>query len=121
MSKMRYVLALCVVTIAALAAFPFIGRSSPTEGHSYQRIVIGNPPAVEKKTYKGGERASVIVWSQDSTPARLSVYDSAGKLVGRDVGQVGLTVIWYPPRDGEYKIVTESLTNKEGRGYVAYK
>jgi hypothetical protein len=83
-------------------------EASPLGGmKGYQEKVDGGTTKVFKVTFKGGERACVIVVGDHKpvVPLALKVEDSTGKLIGEDKGGRDLcAVIWYPARDGEYTI-----------------
>ena len=84
-------------------------HAAPQEGmKGFQEKVSGGSTGTFKETFKGGQRACVIVVGdhQPVVPLELKVEDAKGNLIGEDKGgrEDLRAVIWYPPRDGEYTI-----------------
>ena len=50
----------------------------------------------------------------------VTVYDAQDKVVGSDDGK-RTAVIWYPPRDGEYRIEIRGSSTEERACYIAVK
>jgi hypothetical protein len=108
MKRFGLLLAVGLVVVACPLA-----NTSPTGGQfrtsPEKRIKIGagdkwKAPAI---TFKGGERACVIV-EGDHRPVVdlfLTVYDADGKVVAEDRRGGDLcAVVWYPPVDGDYTL-----------------
>jgi hypothetical protein len=84
------------------------GQASPLNGGWAERPTVpgGQVPSFTQ-TFKGGERACVMVVGdhQPVVALRLKVEDASGNLVAEDnYGGDYCAVIWYPPRDGKYRI-----------------
>jgi hypothetical protein len=84
--------------------------------------------------FKGGERACVLVMGDHKpiVPVVLEIRDDQGRLVGRDDPAQGVSaanalgndlaaVIWYPPRDGYYRITIESHGKEYNDVYIRIK
>ncbi len=96
-----------VLTLLLIPQAPGLG-SPLTAKHSLrtQKSPEGARVAY-KESFRGGERACVIV-KGDHKPVvnlEIAVYDQKGNLVAKDNGGGDyVAAIWYPPRDGLYKI-----------------
>jgi hypothetical protein len=97
-----------LVVVASLFVSAVSGQASPVKGGMVKQAKIpGGQLASIREIFKGGERACVIVVGDHRpvVPLLLKVEDAQGNLVGEDKnGGDFCTVIWYPPRDGEYRI-----------------
>jgi hypothetical protein len=84
--------------------------------------------------FKGGERACVVVMGDHKpvVPDVLDIRDDQGRLIGRDepargvgapnaLGNDVAAVIWYPPRDGYYRITIESHGVEYNDVYIALR
>jgi hypothetical protein len=115
---------LVAVFVLALLLTPF-GNSSPLTGSFVEKPTVGPEPWSITKTFKGGERAGVLAVggrAKDSIQIQLAVYDAKGALVVEDKGSGGTaSVIWYPPRTGEYKVELTSPSKAAVKCYVAFK
>lgn len=100
------------LTVLILVALTPVGITSPTDGVSGKHVELA--PATVKvftKTFRGGERACVLAVGGQAgaaTNLQIEVRDQNNVRVGIDEGSglVGdcVAVIWYPPRDGAYRI-----------------
>ena len=118
---------LCM-SLFALAAVVPIGVSAPTIGSWSDSVDVTAQAFTTTKTFRGGERACVLVIGdhKEAAPLEVTVFDAQGatvasdktanKLVGDFVG-----VIWYPPRDGDYRIEVRSPSGALNKCYVAIK
>lgn len=75
--------------------------------------------------FKGGERACVIALASSGDDDQthtltLKVYDPQDNEVGTDRGE-RTAVIWYPPRDADYRVEIRTTASDIGRCYVAVK
>jgi hypothetical protein len=106
MAMTRLLFSLCGAL--ALFAAGMSVQASPLDGmRGFRDKVDGGTIKTFKVSYKGGERACVIVVGDHQPVVRLGlkVEDAHGKLVGEDSsGRDICAVIWYPPRDGQYTI-----------------
>jgi len=112
-----WVAALCAgVAVLALAR---LGTGAPVKGPYGVReaVRVGGAGEVGGKqtpgtvslseTFRGGQRACVLLDGDHKPPAPLSifVYDQANQLVAKDESDIDYAAaIWYPPRDGAYRI-----------------
>jgi hypothetical protein len=105
--------------LGSLEAGPITGKSvikyklEPKETKKFERI-----------TFRGKERACVIVIGEKGTPLWLFVRDQKGNLVRKDTPTRGddLAVIWYPPRDEAYTIEVQNPTeDSPNRFYIAIR
>ncbi len=84
--------------------------------------------------FKGGRRACVIVMGDHDpiVPVTLQIHDDQGNLVavdepGKNVdsskapGNDVCAVVWYPPRDGYYKITIQNTGRDWNQCWVAIK
>lgn len=102
---------MCRLAIVVLLAFPVIASSAaagPLKFYKAGRRRVEKDKALTFKwPFKGGERACVLVEGDRDPSMKISVkvYDVKTKrLVGEDTFEDFCAVIWYPPRDGEYRI-----------------
>ena len=124
---MRRILAL---TFMISLAFVPIGNGSPTDGSWGESVGIPTSPAWETtKSFRGGERACVLAigdHQQEIPNLHVAIYDKNNQLVAEDKGEntlVGdyVAVIWYPPRDGNYRIVVRNPASGINKCYIAIK
>jgi hypothetical protein len=94
-----------------------LGGAAPVEGRSAPgivRVTAFERKAISRTTFKGGERACVIV-EGDHKPVIdlvLEIHDEKGNLVARDsAGGDICAAIWYPPRTGVYTVWVENNQN----------
>lgn len=82
----------------------------------------------QSRTFRGGERAAVLAIGDHDEPGvhlHVAVFDAKGGLIAEDKGTelasdyVGL--VWYPPRDGDYRIVVRHSGADTNKIYVAIK
>jgi hypothetical protein len=97
-----------VLVALALLGGVMVVQGSPLGGGGAMPVKAsgGETQRITAK-FKGGERACVIVIGDHKpvVPLQLKVEDGSGNLIGEDKnGGDFCAVIWYPPRDGEYKI-----------------
>ena len=123
---MRHVVPLVLLSLLALVP---VGVSSPVDGSSTSKHDVGPSPWTTTRSFRGGERATVLAFSLKHEPVvnlHLLIYDAKGNLVAEDkasnnlVGDyVGAT--WYPPRTGEYKIELRNPSGASVPCYIAIK
>jgi hypothetical protein len=117
---------LFLTLFALLAAVPF-GVGSPTTGTVSDYFDVGATAWTTTKTFAAGERACVMAIGDHKETVNLEVNiyqkdtliasDKTGNtLVGDFVG-----VIWYPPRDGEYRIEVRTSGTRTNKCYIAIK
>lgn len=106
---MRRTLSLCA--LALLAVVPF-GRSAPLDGPEWTRQRIAQGGTLELvRAFAGGQRATVIAIGDHRPVVNLTitVYDARDNVVARDEGSgpAGdfVAAVWYPPREGRYRVV----------------
>jgi hypothetical protein len=100
----------CLAAALSLAAACLV-RGGPVSGSAWLKKIEAPPHRSWSvgTTFKGGERATVIVSGTGASYLGLYVYDEDGNCVARDdLGDKGvrddLTVVWYPPRTAPYRI-----------------
>jgi hypothetical protein len=109
---MRYFFALVLL---CFAVYVTDGTGAPVDGAWADKISVGAEPWKQLKRYRAGERASVQIVNIKDTPIStlkdliVTVFDPKGTMVAQDKGnrQEGgnfLAVLWYPPREGEYRV-----------------
>ena len=119
---------LILVFLVSLALAP-IGIGSPTDGSWADRKAVPAADVLKiSKSFRGGERACVLALGGQKEVAnlRLEIYDPNGILVAEDKGNNSLTgdfvaVIWYPPRDGKYRIELHNPGAIANLCYIAIK
>lgn len=98
------------VCLGFCALTPF-GVAGPVEGVTAGFFDIPAEGLTVTKRFRGGERASVQVKGDHKSPTivHITVHDAKNNLVAEDKGRelpVGdmASVIWYPPREAEYRV-----------------
>jgi len=117
-----------LAVLAFISLVPF-GVSSPIDGTYGEKNDIGSQPWRTTRTFRGGERASVLALGARPDEEfvgklHIKVFDAKGNLVAEDSGNSNLAgdfvgVVWYPPRTGEYRIEVHSA--KANEVYIAVK
>ena len=124
---MRRILALAFFCSMALAPF---GVSSPIDGSFSDGEPLSPGKAYQRtKIFRAGERACVLAIGDTKTAVvnlEVYVFDQKGNLVASDKGGETLAgdficVIWYPPRDGEYRIEVRNPSAFVKSCYIAVK
>lgn len=126
---MRRILALaffCSLTLTPIG----IGVGAPITGSFSDEKSLNSAQVWQKtKTFRAGERACVLVIGDYKTAAaniEIYVFDRNNVLVASDKGSDALVgdfvcVIWYPPRDGEYRIEVRNPSAFAKTCYIAVK
>lgn len=125
---MRLGFFLSAFALIAFSALTPVTLSSPIDGIFAQKVDVPAEGLTILKRFRGGERASVQVIGDHKSPATVSitVHDEKQNVVaeekGRDnpVGDIS-AVIWYPPRDGEYRITIRNSDARPARYFVAIR
>lgn len=115
-----------LLTAVAILGAANLALSSPITGArsiSKERVEkLSEHMIVER--FRGGERACVIVRG-DHDPVvdiELHVLDEKGQTVAKDIGGGDLVaVVWYPPRDANYRIRIVNHGQVENYLYVTLK
>ena len=122
---MRHILMLALV---ACLAFAPIGVGSPIDGSTALDGELKDDVWSTARMFRGGQRASVIVIGSRENAANieLTVRDAKGKLIVEDKANGGLAgtivaVLWYPPRDAEYRIEVRQPGAQNREFYCAIK
>ena len=124
---MRRILALAFFCSMALVP---IGVGAPIDGSFSDGEALGPGKVYQRtKTFRAGERACVLAIGDTKSAVvnlEVSVFDQKDKLVASDKGTdtlVGdfICVIWYPPRDGEYRIEVRNPSAFVKSCYIAVK
>jgi hypothetical protein len=104
MRKLSFLLAVVFVVSLVRLAEPFPHRGSYLTS---VKVQPGEKPTVIEERFRGGERACVIL-EGDHDPVMdvyVEVYDEQNRRVAFDhAGGDICAVVWYPPRDGKYRI-----------------
>jgi hypothetical protein len=103
--------------------------SSPTSGSWQKYEKIDSKAWSQKRTFRGGERAAVLaIGDHEDADLRvqIAVYDANGVLIAEDKGDGELAgdyvgLIWYPPRDGDYRIDVRHSGAGVSTIYIAIK
>jgi hypothetical protein len=110
---MRSVL-LCSVCLV-LSVMGRSGECAPVKGpFTGQGRVAPNRATTVVETFKGGERACVVVTGDGSSYLGLYVYDADGNCIARDDAgdyrtRDDLAVEWFPQRDSRFAIEVRNL------------
>jgi hypothetical protein len=121
---MRFIFVLAAAGLFVFSAAAPVSRSAPIDG----AFGSGMPPEgmTITKRFRGGERASAQVNGDHDrgVVVSIAVYDDKNTLIAEDKGRdqpVGdmAAVIWYPPRDGNYRITIRTSDQRQGKYFVA--
>ena len=122
---MRYTLILSSLMLLFLAP---LGAGGPTGGGFFKEVEIGQTPWQDKKRFRAGERAAVLVRGTNHTGpgVQVSVFDADGKIVVEVKGKNPpvpdmVAAFWYPPREADYKIEIKNLDSRVNTCYVTIK
>ncbi len=129
------------VVLAGILLGSGLGEAGPVGGSFARRVEVaaGRPLVLRDPIrFRGGQRACVIVMGnvgskkRPARPLELEVRDDQNHVVGRDYPAQGAeqsdapgndvcVVIWYPPRDGDYKITITNHGNSDDTCWLAIK
>jgi hypothetical protein len=115
------ILASFALVILCFAIVSIGARSAPITGSWSNFVEIDTKVWSQTNKFRGGERAAVLAIGA-GTKMRVAVYDAKGELIAEDKGEgdyVGL--VWYPPRDGEYRIDVSQDGVGANKVYIAIK
>jgi hypothetical protein len=125
---MRCAFLLLAFALIAFSAVTPVTRSSPVDGIFARKVDVPAEGLTVVKRFRGGERASVQVIGdhKSTTMVTITVHDEKKNVVAEDKGReqpVGdiSAVIWYPPRDGEYRITIRNSDSRAARYFVAIR
>ena len=125
---MRLLLTLSTMVFLALAVSTSVTRSAPIDGVYAKKVEIPAEGLKITKRFRGGERASAQVAGdhKDAVTVHILIHDAQGALVAEDKGKAHpvadmAAVIWYPPRDGEYKVTIRTSAGRAVKYYVAIR
>lgn len=114
-----------LLTILFLAA-PL--GAGPIGGGFAREEKIGGTPWKDSRKFRAGERASVLVANkgEGSSNFHIAVFDAKGTLVVEDKNRQAaredlVGVVWFPPRDGEYRIEIKNLEGQVSGCFVTVK
>lgn len=127
--KVGGALAALLFLIFCFTTFCVRVQSGPIDGSWQKREEIGAKVWSQTRKFRGGERAAVLAISDHKDPGvklRVAVYDAKGTLIAEDNGETELAgdfagLVWYPPRDGEYKIEVSHNGSGANNVYIAIK
>ncbi len=113
-----------VLASGVLAMTSLVGTAGPAAGPLAIKKVY-KPGAHEfSVTFKGGQRACVIVVGDHDPVVRLQlqVFDANNKLVALDQAPGDFAaVMWYPPRDAQYRIRFQFSSEIENICHITVK
>jgi hypothetical protein len=125
---MRLTFALFATALVAFAVLTPASLSSPIEGAVARKLDVPAQGLIIPMQFRGGQRASVQVVGDHKSGGivHVAVKDAKDNLIAEDKGRelpVGdlAAVIWYPPRDGEYRITIRNLDNRAAKYFVAIR
>jgi len=109
-----------LVLLAVTATWAGPVNGPPSAEHAIR--CAGEEPTAREftVTYRGGERACVIVRGDHKplVPLDVTVLDKNGAVVARDESEGDfLAVFWVPPRTTEYRIVVRNKGREEFQGF----
>jgi hypothetical protein len=123
-----------ILTLALLCALAAtrLGVGGPlVEVNTGKRELIkGSESWKAEIPFRGGERACVIAIGDHrqggGTALKIMVYDEKNRLVAQDDGHGQLSgdftaAVWYPPRDGKYRIEVYNPDANENEVYISIK
>lgn len=126
--KGYFVIASVAVAAAALLSASWRAHSAPINGSMSAEPKIGAEPWSQMIGFRGGERAAVLAIADHLAPddkLHVAVYDTKGKLIAENTGSDSsgnfAGVVWYPPRDAEYKIEVSHGGQGVTKAYIAVK
>jgi hypothetical protein len=104
-------------------------RSAPINGSWSDRVEIESKVWSQTRTFRGGERAAVLAigdHEEHGAKLQVAVFDAKGALIAADKGEGELAsdyvgLVWYPPRDGDYRIEVSHSGAAANRIYIAIK
>jgi hypothetical protein len=105
------------------------GHARPLDGVYARQTDVPADGLTMTKRFRSGERASVQAVhteKKQKTTVHIAVYDSKDNLVAEDTGRDPpssdmVAVIWYPPRDAEYRIVIRNMERAAARYFVSIR
>jgi hypothetical protein len=128
---MRPLFSLSAAALLAFAGSMPITHAGPIDGVFAKKLEI---PATGKSftmRFHGGERASVQIVGERSdrknpSIVHVTIEDPAGAVIadekGRDTPSPDLlSVFWFPPRDGEYKITIRNTESRPAVYFIAMR
>jgi hypothetical protein len=99
-------------------------KGGPLKGAHTLKTQIGAKSHMEfEEAYQGGRRACVIAVGdrKPSVDITIAVYDDAKQLVTEEHNLDYVAAIWYPPRDGVYKVVVSNSGVEYNEMYLVFK
>ena len=107
----------------------FSARSAPLTGSWAKGVELESKVWLQTNKFRGGERAAVLAIGDHKDPGaklRVAVYDAKGVLIAEDKGESELAsdyvgLVWYPPRDGDYRVEVSHSGAGVNSVYIAIK
>ncbi len=125
---MRLIFTLTAAALMAFSALTPVGRSAPIDGVVARKFEVPSEGLTMTKRFRGGERASVQVIGdhKSASVVHIAVHDDKKNLVAEDKGRELpiadiAAVLWYPPRDGDYRITISNLDSRPAKYFVAIR
>lgn len=115
-----------MLVLAGVALSAWSARGGPVGGSWSKFVELEDTrPAKQLMAFRGNERAAVLAVGDRHDPAaklHIAVYDAKGTLVAEDKSDTDFAgVVWYPPRDEEYRIEISQSGAGASQVYVAIK
>jgi hypothetical protein len=119
-SKLR--LRFAALSLCMLGALSASLWAEPISGSHSNGVRIGanDRHTLPPEKFVGGRRACIIALVLEGDEVTITVFDSKDRKIGSDKGSRA-AVIWYPPRDEEYRIEIVNHAADKARIYVAVK
>jgi hypothetical protein len=103
--------------------------SAPIGGSWQSHVQVESKAWSQTRPFRGGERAAVLAIGDHKelgVQVHVAVFDAKGLLVAEDKGENELAsdfvgLVWYPPRDGEYRIEVRQTGADTNKIYIAIK
>lgn len=104
-------------------------RSAPIGGSWADKKEIGPKAWSTTRTFRAGERAAILAigdHEERGVKLHVAVFDAKGVLIAEDKGDSELAsdyvgLVWYPPRDGDYRIEVSHTGAAANGCYIAIK
>lgn len=126
---MRLTFAITALALLAFSALTPISRSSPVNGVIARKYEVpGEGLTLPPVKFRGGQRASVQVIGdhQSASIVHVTIKDDKGNVIAEEKGREHpvadiAAVIWYPPRDAEYRIHIRNVDSRPAKYFVAIR
>ncbi len=123
-------IAIAVASMILVCTMVCLSAVSAPIGGSWQahKKIEGKEAWSQTRAFRGGERAAVLAIGDHQDPSvrvQIAVFDAKGVLIAEDKGSEPASdyagLVWYPPRDGDYRIVVRHSGVDANKVYIAIK